>query len=296
MATKTKKNASTSTSKVEEKKDLTIPKRTADIEKALDHVLVQKCTLDELKAYAEDACKVYEAYSLVADLKKAANAMETAQRFTEAYNKRQAEACFEYCLGDENPMKAAAVKFTYPVIKAVEVKIKDSTAKTLRIKDDDKVINPVQFARYAKREHEMVIGNDESWVYWLQMANYQLALLEAIKLGAEVKGDYAISDDTVKYFTNLGTYEKMVKGTVNTLAKSVYMTLQNLINAMVGKDMDSKMTKERFNYIIRASASVKRAGIVACVKDSKFSEHALWVCHNVLTNNGVTLQYQAKKG
>jgi hypothetical protein len=192
--------------------------------------------------------------------------------------------------GAEDPMKAAILKFTYPVltIKDKNVGDKDAPVYVREISQGSKVID-------IKKVHAQIpngIGHDVRWFQMIEKFN----LLMTIRVATDVKAkDAAESKSIAKTIAEtfgIAPESKEIPLTADVISNNkMIQAVQLVVTAMIGEGFkctshDSKFIEWRYGKKSRNRLCV------TCSTSKELMETMMHVCNKLLTDGTYEAEYK----
>ena len=257
--------------------------------------------LEVLNGEIEDEVQKYN--TLYADKKfdeAAALGAETEKKVDE-YNSISQTICFDDCTNTDDPMMAAILKLSFPVVGVRDTFEGEGEVKILkRIKTEkDKRIDLLKLQRYAKEnKHLDNIGKDKFWYNNIERINLMFSMDCAVEIGkddeflATMKDCYAINQ--ISKDINLKTKDPKAKNPLSN--SSLLKAVKTVVAAMIGAEYAEKALTHDVRFLkIASSQKSKKALTVQCANPRKMMGFMMEVCYRIVTEGVYDVDYKKIK-
>ena len=228
----------------------------------------------------------------------------------DSYNKIAQKLCFDELLEAEDPMRAAVLKLSYPVI-GIKDTMEGEEVKVLRrvlVGDPDndesamktKQIDLEKLHKLARERNGNGIGKDTNWIYMAERLNLLFALDCAISLGKgqefirEMSDCYAIRE--ASRGIDFGVKDPKAGSPVSNTG--LLKAVRAVVAAMIGEE-DGKAMSHDVKFLKQVCAKKSRKALtIQCVNHRYMRGYLMEVCNRILTNGEYDVEYkkvEAKK-
>ena len=215
--------------------------------------------------------------------------------------------CFDECAGAENPMIAAVLTLSYPVITIRDKVEGDGEVKTLKrefVEDENgnltkyKTIDLLKFERYVKDRTGHGIGADPKWSFMIERLNLLFALDCAVGLGKgqefidEMKDCYAINEASKEI--NFGVKDPKAGTPISNTG--LLKAVSAVVTAMIGEEYGKKALTHDVKFLKIASAKKsKKALTIQCANHKFMRSYLAEVCNRIITGGVYDVEYKKVK-
>ncbi len=258
--------------------------------------------LEELSEKINAHVQEYNALYGEQKIDEAGKVNAETEKEVDEYNQISQTLCFDDCCEAADPMMAAVLKLSFPVVSVRDTFEGEGEHKVLkRIRTDrDRQIDPLKLQKYAKENKHLDggIGKDKQWNNMIDRLNLLFSMDCAVEIGKrdeflnEMKDCYAINQ--ISKDIDLGVKDpKAEKPISNTgLLKAVSKT----VSAMIGEEYGKKVLTHDVRFLKIASAQKsKKALTVQCANPKKMRGFLMEVCNRIVTDGKYDVDYKKIK-
>lgn len=223
------------------------------------------------------------------------------------YNSISQMLCFDECASSEDPMRAACLKLSYPVISVKDTTIGDEI-KALRrvvIGDPDsedgmkyKQIDLLKLHKFVKDRSGQGIGHDPKWNYMVERLNLLFSLDAAVEIGKaqdfinEMGDNFAIKDAAKEI--DFGV--KNPKAGTPISNTGLLKATKAVVTAMVGEEFGNKVLSHDVRFLKLVSAKKSRKELtIQCANHRFMRAYLMEICNRVMTDGVYDVDYKRKK-
>lgn len=258
--------------------------------------------LEELKASVETQVQEYNAAYGDKKFDEAAKINAATEKAIEEHNSITQMLCFEDCLAAADPMIAACLKLTYPVIAVKDTFEGEGEIKVLKrivVSDKEKQIDLIKLEKFSKDRQRGSIGHDPKWNNMVERLNLLFAMDCAVEIGKgeefikEMHDCYAIKEASREIDFKVKDPKAGTPISNTSLLKAVSAT----VTAMIGEDFGKRTLTHDVRFLKIASAKKSRKALTIQCANHKFMRgYLMEVCNRIMTDGKYDVEYKRIKG
>ena len=259
--------------------------------------VIEKMNMAEVKAKAEELATLWTESAEFAEYKRMKRISDDIAECVARYAVLSEAQCIAHLLKADNPLKEAAMRLTYPTIKAKPVQVDDESEKEeMQITDAERKIDPVKLNRKA----DDGVGVNKMWPQMIERLTYACTIRRGVKLGipadelAQIRDCFAMSKLAAEYDEFQTSKNPNAKNP--TSEKVLLADLQKVVDAMIGEgEVALELKDVSFLDDVFAKKDNKKKLTETCSNPKQMRIYILEFINRVMTDDSYHLNCRLKK-